>query len=249
MIKTIKVDNNGNNYLINKRTNEILDKYDPSNSDLELVIKLDDDSILRVDSNMITQGYGGIITVQYGNDRFIIDDGYDYVLIKAGYIVFKDYDQTRISDRDTGYSVLGNITSNIENILKTNLYDKFGEEYGAPDFPTIEVENPNVMSIILGNESSDYEYTINFDTVDSIVSKNISRRDNSLSFYPFDKNMDKYGTIYVSIFARKMTKKAKTSTKYNMANSFIKELIQSLGSDYHFAAQSISSRVLFCKGI
>ena len=31
-----------------------------------------------------------------------------------------------------------------------------------------------------------------------IVNKNHIRKDNDLSFYPFDKSMDKYGTIYVS---------------------------------------------------
>ena len=68
---------------------------------------------------------------------------------------------------------------------------------------------------------------------------------------PFDKKMDKFGTIYISIFAQKMqplTREA-GNMKYQIADTIIKDLVNDLGPNYHFIQQPIKRRVIRAKGI
>ena len=89
MILTVKLGQD--NFIPDKNTGEIVERYDPTNKDVELTIKLPD-STLIVDGTNIQQQYGGNSIVQYNNDRFIIDDGYQNTLIKCGYIVYQEYE-------------------------------------------------------------------------------------------------------------------------------------------------------------
>ena len=84
MVKTIKLDGR-NNYLFDPESDEIISKY---SSDLKekyphfkLRLSLPDQSILTVDGDNITEEYGGDIIIQYNNDKFIIDDGYQPILL------------------------------------------------------------------------------------------------------------------------------------------------------------------------
>ena len=105
MVKTIKLDGR-NNYLFDPESDEIISKY---SSDLKkkyphfkLRLTLPDQSILTVNGDNITEEYGGDIIVQYNNDKFIIDDGYQPVLLKAGYMIYQNYDIDKLYDKSTG---------------------------------------------------------------------------------------------------------------------------------------------------
>ena len=111
MVKTVRL-NKKENYLIDKNGN-ILEKYDP-NIPSDLIIKLDD-SMLKVDSSNIKVEYGGQIVVQYNGDKFIIDDGYQNVLVKAGYIVYKDYDVNNMFGTNWTVHIAKEIDYSVEN--------------------------------------------------------------------------------------------------------------------------------------
>ena len=186
MIFTVKLDKN--NFFLDKITGEVLDRYDPNNENLQLNMKLKD-SILKVDFKSIIQEYGGQISVQYLDNKYIIDDGYQDTLIKCGYIVYRNYDNERIDDISVGNFIRDNIIDNIREKLQIIENDGSINVTGNETLLTIRNEN--------------YLYKFRFDTISNIVTKNYKRKDNSLIYYPFDKAMDKYGTIYVSIFAQK----------------------------------------------
>ena len=215
-----------NNYFVDKVTKELILKYDPDNPNLQLVLEIDG-SRLIVDASKINVEYGNQIVVKYMKDKFIIDDGYQNVLVKAGYIVYKNYDEERVFDREKGVALRESIMETYQNaVSKINMYE-----------PTDT-----------GFKNDKYEFTINIDSINSMVNKNQQRKDNSLAFYPFDKNMDKYGTIYISIFVKKLSDRPLTEvegTKHTIANQFIRELMTNMGEDYHFCNMQIKRRLLY----
>lgn len=234
--KLIKLDQK-NNFLFNSKTDEFVDKYDHENPDLKLVIKLDDDSILTVNAEKIKIGYGNQIVVDYNDTRFIIDDGYQDILIKAGYIVYMNYDTENILDREVGIEVRDDIHSRVVDSITNVLLNDLNVSYDTDN-------NSNDSTLIFIKDN--YQYTVVVDTINSIVSKNQERRDNSLPFYPFTKDMDKYGAMYISIFAKKIAKIENdvANTKYKTADELIKNIILKVGPEYHYVNQRITKRLI-----
>ena len=124
MILTVKLGQD--NYITDKNTGEIIERYDPLNKDVELTINLPESKLI-VDGCNIQQQYGGNIIVQYNNDRFIIDDGYQNTMIKCGYIVYKDYDYKKIGGKGQGNTIRDMIINNIRNLLP-----EISEKYNKP---------------------------------------------------------------------------------------------------------------------
>ena len=247
MVKTVKLDN-VRNYLMDSSTGEKIMKYDPSNQNLLLSIQVDD-SILQIEASNITQEFGGEIVVFYNGDKYIIDDGFQNVLLKSGYIVFKDFDQIKEFDPEIGNQIRSNIFYDIMETIPEALEVIHSElRYAFID------SNDSMISFKVEQEDLPYDYTFKIDTINSIVSKNLIRKGNSLAFYPFDKNMDKFGTVYLSVFAQRKLKfgyedpNAKPE-KYVIADIVIRELIKKLGSNYHYIAQIIKRRVIDWNGI
>lgn len=243
MIKTIKLGQD--NYITDRLTGNILEKYNPDNKNIELTIKLPN-SILKVDGSNIKQQYGGNIVVQYGDDRFIIDDGYQTTLIKAGYIVYKNYDDgNKIIDKFEGVNIREMILDNIRKILLI-----LSEKYNANNISfAYESKNSNESIVTIGNDKDHFSYIIKFNTVNFIVNKNHIRKENSLPFYPFDKNMDKYGTIYVSVYAKKNFKVVNDPDKYTLPDSIIRDLVYNLGEDFHYCSLPIKNRIIYWPGL
>lgn len=227
MIFTVKLDKK-NNYFLDKTTGEIIEKYDSENKNLQLKL-----SSRIIDGSSIIQEYGGQIVVQESEDKYIIDDGYRNILIKAGYIVYRQYDIDRIEDFKLGNEIRSNLIDAVRaSIMKV-------------------CNNCTIKSI--GNETmieiseNGYAYIIRLDTISNIVNKNYKRKDNSLTYYPFEKSMDKYGTIYMSIFAQKLYNN--DNDKYETANNIIRDLIKELGIEYHYTSVSIKGQVLYWPGL
>lgn len=243
MISTVRLDNN--NYIIDKSTGEIIDRYDPANKNVELHLTLPE-SILVVDGENIVQEYGGNIIVQYNDDRYIIDDGFANTLIKCGYIVYKDYDVEHKVSPSVGKTLRNSIIESIRELLP-GLAKKYNIK--GSDLSKLVTCEGNESIVYIGNESDHFTYMIKFNTVNFIVNKNHIRKDNSLSFYPFDKSMDKYGTIYLSVFAQKNFNKFNDPDKYSIPDAFIRDLVSQLGIDYHYISLPIKSRVIYWNGL
>ena len=125
MIKIIKIDNK-ENYFINKITEDKIEKYDSDNENLVLVTRLEDGSRLNVESTQIHQQYGGSIYFDYLDDRYLIDDNYQDILIRAGYIVLNKYDKEQENDKEIGLEIRNNLIQRIKNAtykVDASMYD------------------------------------------------------------------------------------------------------------------------------
>ena len=105
------------------------------------------------------------------------------------------------------------------------------------------------LSLTTYDPASGFNYKINAETIQSIVTKNHMRKDNSLSFYPFSKKMDRYGTVYISIFGQRILECAKDADRFTFPDKFIKYLTEELGHNYHFGAQIVRKRLVDYKGL
>ena len=232
MIKSIVIDGK-NNYFRDPEGN-IVDKYDPDKK-LSVHITLED-STLDADAECIKMIYGGSVIVQYGNDRFILDDGYQNTLIKAGYLVYKNYDVENEMDVSKGKEIQDKILSDIKKALSEVAKTRNGN-----------IETVSDTEIELHIDEEKYSMIINIDTISGIVIKNKHRKDNSLPFYAFDKRIDKYGSLYLSIFSQNKVKELVPTN--NIANSITLELLEQLGVDYHFVSQIIKKGTLYSRGL
>ena len=102
-----------------RRRIRLIKKYDPSNENLILVLKLEDGSILNVEASQIHEQYSGSIYFDYtdinGTDRYFIDDDYQDWMIRCGYIVLDDYDIKKITDKNEGIKIRNELTSKIKD--------------------------------------------------------------------------------------------------------------------------------------
>lgn len=229
MVKLIYIDGKTNYF--HDPDGKIVDKYDPDKN-LSVHITLDD-SILDVDPHYIKTLYGGSVIVQYGNDRYILDDGYQNALIKSGYIVYKDYDVQNQMDNNEGKRIQDKILEDIDIALKKI----------ASNYENITIEHISDTETEVFIENDKCKLTINIDIVPGIVIKNKRRKDNSLPFYMFDKKMDMYGTVYMSIFKCNKVKDGIISGDITV------ELMQALGGDYHFDSVVVKKGVLYQRGL
>lgn len=237
MVKTVKLDKN--NYFYDVLEDKIVKRYDPNNEYLQLVLTLDNNSSLIVENSKIKQEYGGQIVVQHNDDKYIINDGFRCELIKAGYIVYKNYDEIREYNKAKGIARRGKIIDEIRKVIKSDGYFDETMTYSVSG-------NETKVSF----ETRDFSYIFVIDTINNIVNKNQQRKTNALAFYPFNKDMDKYGALYLCIFAQKKPDHGTPiQDKYDVSDKFVEYIVNKLGIDYHFVRQNTKSRLIYCKGI
>mgnify|MGYP003293023376 FL=1 len=251
MVKASKLDGK-DNYLFDTNTGDIVYRYD-DDKDLQLVLTLDD-SVLNISKKKISRQFDGQIIVQHNNDRYIIDDGYYNTLIKSGYIVYNMYDEINIDPnfKEHGITLRDGIIKQLRQVImeinkEYNLIDGF-----VPEKPTMEISG-NKTTLKIDSENGDFSYTFVFDTINSMVSKNQGRKENDLTFYPFKKSMDRYGTIYLSVFCQKKrhVEDNTPKKKYIVPDSIIREIIKKLNEidQYHYVSNQVKRRVVYCKGL
>lgn len=245
MAKIITIGENG--YFINKSTGEKYLKYIPDDEDLLLVTELKDGSTLNVETSQISIAYGGQLVFNYNNEKYIIDDGYQDLLIRAGYIILDNYNKERVEDKNEGIIIRNKFLLNISSVMDKIINSKSSRKV------TLETNSIyNQIKVIF--EESGYRYTVYIDTVNNVVNKNQNRRKNDLSFYPFDKEMDKYGTMYLSMFAAKISENDDSNKKYINADNFIMEFMKLLNEsdqdhNYIFEESVIKNKINNFNGI
>lgn len=250
MIKIVKIDLK-DNYFVDELTGIIVDKFNPDNKYLNLVTKLEDDSILTVKNEQIIQKYGGQLIFEYKDDKYIIDDGYQNLLIRAGYIVKNKFDISTnfINERSIGIEYR-NI---LFNYIKSEMREFMKEREFSYD---INYKENQSIEVIFLDSDSDNKFTIIIETINSVVNKNQQRKLNELPFYPFLKSMDKYCTMYMSIFAKKISSITNSDkAKYESAEKFIIDFINRLNKNatdndqYRFERTIIRKRINYTEGI
>lgn len=256
MIKSIKTCVNGESFLFDKVTNNRVRKYDPYNENICLLAKMEDGSILQVENKEIKFNYGGLISFDYKDDKYIIDDGYQDLLIRTGYLIMDNYDMEHVISKPHGIELrsefLDDVKLSISNIFMKD--EKFPISF--IDFK----ENKN-QQLVVTFKKDIFEFKLVIDTINNIVAKNQQRKINNLAFYPFEKNMDKYGTLFVTVFAKvedeyeiNDDKEEILKEKYNIAESVLKHLIESLNNintEHEFRYQRIivKKRINYWEGI
>lgn len=179
----------------------------------------------------LTRTYGGLI-VSTDDSNLLVDDPYITKLYKAGYIVFKNYDKER---SDFPASFTDNMYTEYSNALY-NALDALSSH--APSWG-------GANEIWLQNDKDFIIFRLN--RVVDIVEMNKKRKDNDLTFYPFNKDMDKNATLYLSVFFKR--KKIEASYPKSMVDGVIKESLITMGSDYHFSSMPVRGMVAKWDGI
>lgn len=227
----IKLDSN--NKFIDKVSGREVKKYDPSNENLVFIYKPDTNTEIRIEHGNIQYKYGEAMSFNIDEKNYIIDDGYRDILIKCGYII-------KNAPSSNGIEVRNGLMNEIYETIQSNI-----KETGI-----ISMEgNDNHSSIVF--DTTDYTFSVYFNTISGIVNKNEKRRNNNLSIYPYDKTVDKYSSAYISIFAQKKEQgdDISGSKKYILADGFVTKLIKLLGNNYSFKSLSIKKRVYNWEGI
>ena len=171
-----------------------------------------------------------LIVAKDDNNMYIVDDGYRNQMIRCGYIVYKDYDTQKVSDK-----VLGN---QIKDLL-SDFINKALENY-----PGI-VKSDNKSNIYY-LEKDGYRYTIGIYSNFDIVKKNEERKINGLQYYQFDKNMDNFGTSYITIHSLKLDEDSEDFT-VSVADDILKNIIAN-SKDIKFVSMNISNPLYYIKG-
>ena len=238
MVTIIKMNNQ--NFLFDRATGEKVIRWDETNKNICLRCRLSDGSILTVENEQLKRKHGGDVYFEYKDDMYIVDDGYQCVMIQCGYLVADDYDKYFIMDKEGGYKLRD------ENILAIReiCFSKEDED------ETVQVETFRYTTTFSFRENG-YKYIIVFDPASRIVNRNLSRKINKLPYYPFDKKMDKYGTMYVSVFCQRYETGADNSIKFTRAKEFIYDFLDKLNQkkegkhSYHYVAMDSSKRIIY----
>jgi hypothetical protein len=180
-----------------------------------------------IDNIYIDSRTNNIVGKDMNGTTFIIDDGYRNKMIKAGYIVYKNYDTEKILDRDEGNEVHRYLINNIHQYL---LREYIGEIIYSAD----KYINEYYL------EKSGYKFTIKLYSNIDIVKKNQERKINGLQFYPFDKKMDNYGTTYITVHAMKITDEESDVKASSIADDILSNIIKNTNETKYVAMDIIN---------
>lgn len=191
----------------------------------------------EIDGNLaddIFINYAGEIAAKIGEQIKIISD-YPYYnkLIKAGYFVYKDYDRERVEDPDMGVELRKELFIRVMEKLYDTLKD-------LPDFEDLSYDHEYRFSY------SSCKYTIRLDSVSAMVNKNMDRKDNNLKYYPYDKNVDKYGCLYLRIYGQNTSEDSDDTKNRRYASKIVKKTLSKMG-EYHFKDLPIRTRIVYNK--
>ena len=166
---------------------------------------------------------------------YIIDDGYRNKMIKAGYIVYRNYNSEKIVDKDEGTKIHRKLINDIHQYL---LREYIGEIiYSADKY---------INEYIL--EKSGYRFTIKLYSNIDIVKKNQEREINGLQFYPFDKRMDNYGTVYITIHSMKISDEGTNIKISTIVDNILENIIKNT-NETNFVSMDIINPLYFIEKV
>lgn len=180
--------NNSNCYFYYNDTKEKSDKFiDSPNVSLYYNDKIINNVHLDNRTNVIVAKDNDGIT-------YVVDDGYRDILIKVGYVVYKNYDEIQVTDISEGNGIRNNLIETLSNAVS--------DSYNDLNISIDEIFNNDGYEF----DRDGYHFTILLYTNRDIVKRNQERKINSLQFFPFDKKMDNFGTLYVAVYCQKIVK-------------------------------------------
>lgn len=174
-----------------------------------------------------------IIGKDDNGSTYVIDDGYRNMLVRAGYVVYKNYDEIQVTDKNDG--------PKIHDELMTTLFNSIKKSY--PDL----IDDINDLFDGYEVEKEGYKFTILLNHNVDIVRKNQERKINGLQFYPFDKRMDNYGTLYIMIYCQKITDQDPQVKSNILVDNILSNIITN-SDDLKFVMMDITNSLYYTRG-
>lgn len=234
MIKLLNVYKD-NSYLYEYKGNDtikIIEKYNPDNPNIRLHFE-DDEFNMELASKDIHIDICGNIYFELNDVKYIIDDGYRNVMIRAGYIVRDQYDKekNKIMDKGLGLMIQAKTIKDLHSLEGFGMVNDVGDDTFTQNF------------------QDDFIFKISYTSIDNLVNINQTRKINKQPFYPFDKKMDKYGTYFMCIYAERTNPESPEESKYDKADQCITDIIRTLnrlhdGYSYHYRPVYIKKRII-----
>lgn len=175
-----------------------------------------------------------IVGKDSNGSTYVIDDGYRNMLLRAGYIVYKNYDEIQVTDKNDGPRIHDELISILHEAIRKS-------------FPDLDI---TIDDLFNGYEleKDGYKFTILLNHNVDIVKKNQERKINGLQFYPFDKRMDNYGTLYIMIYCQKIADQ-ESSAKSNiiLVDNMLASIITN-SDDLKFVVMDIINPLYYTRG-
>ena len=227
-----------------------INKYEPWDTNLSLHFE-DDNYKMEISHEDLHVDNSGNIYFETDDSKYIIDDGYRNILVRCGYLVKDHFDKVFVQNNDEGLEVSNYISKDIESYINNIIVKMECGEWLDDNISTI-VDYGDINVNILSNTTgitfvrNEYLYMIKFCCVENLVDINQARKVNIQPFYPFDKNMDKFGTVFVCIYAQRLSDIALEKTKYDDADDILTDMVSFFNkrTSYHYKPMYIKKRII-----
>ena len=210
--------------------------------DIKLKLVMDDKSELIISDELIQYNKGSGYFFDYLDTRYFIQDTSENILIRAGYVYLDGCDKISNIEKSEGLKIRSRVQYETSKAL---------EDMILPD-TTSSLFDKNVVTgeTIRSFENGNYQYTLKITTVSRLVTMNQHRKVNNLSYYPHDRNMDKYGAMYVALYCKYISDDVDTvSERYSFADKMLSiymDTLEAVGTDkYFYLNMMIKKRLLF----
>lgn len=220
-MKVIRIDNESN-YFVDAATGQKIRKYDP-NKKLTLHAFIDGNGEIKVSSILFKTSKFGLPMFSFNCENYLVDDGYNPLLIRAGYIVKNEYDTIKSAKK-----FKDNIIERDE--FRKRVIDTVKSNMDHSNFK----ENDNAGRFSWSMIDKGYKFTFVTDVIDNLIRYNQQRKELDLPFYPFLKTMDNFGTLYFRVFCEKVFSENEVDInddiRLEIAEDYINKLILKLTS-------------------
>lgn len=209
--------------------NNIVPKYDEFNDDLSLVFE-DEDKQMIVPADQIDLDQCGNIFFELDDTKYIIDDGYRNMLVKAGYIIADEYDKDKFNDITGTEDLLGIIRTDFCNALES--IEKY---YDDGQLVLGDDGQMKTKKDLYDISRSDHSFSITTRgwkenlvacPISKVIDVNIERKINSQSYYPYDNTIDKYSALFIAVYGEKQREDAESSARFKIPESIIRQILK-----------------------
>lgn len=160
---------------------------------------------IKISMDKISIQNGGQIVFKFDNQKYIIDDGYRNRLIMAGYLDLPNIEEPE-KDRD-------------KQKLRNAIIDLF-KSRGIGDMEF----TPN--SVYVKSLTQGYEISLEIETLNKMIERNIKRTELSLPMYPTERGYSKVTSLYFRLYAKRCD--AKSSKNYEELHNICNKMLRSI---------------------
>lgn len=156
---------------------------------------------------------GGQIYFKINNEKYIIDDGYRDRLLYSGYLALN---RNELVDPE------------IRSRVKSAIINSFR----GLKFNNIEFNHDN-NSIKMISIQSGYQLTVEIESINKMIDRNIKRAKEKLPMYPTIRGMSKSTSLYFRVYARRLPE-SKAAKTLEELSAMCKRLIKAISTSNNF---------------